>query len=99
MDLLTAFILPLGLPLAGLLGWFVAKGHGGLGSLVDPGGSTGWWQSTMPWPQGVQEEDGVSWHVQDPDPAVAPSEEDEDAFEVTPIRPRTRVGIRTKPPS
>jgi len=107
MDLIAGFLLiALALPLAVLAGWFLADGHGGLASLVDHGGSTGWWKATMPWPQGVQEEDGVTWHVRGADEATAPSGTSpgppdiaRDAFEVAPIRPRARIGIRPKPPS
>ena len=40
-----------------------------------------------PWPHGVQEEDGVRWHVRDPDVVT-------DAFEIKPVRPQARVGLR-----
>ena len=106
MDLIAGFVLvALALPVAVLAGWYLADGHGGFASLVDRGGSAGWWRATMPWPQGVQEEDGVTWHLRDADAADAPSarplvppENAHDAFEVAPIRPRTRIGFRRKPP-
>jgi hypothetical protein len=57
-------------PVAILAGWLVGFGHEGLGSLG--GGALGNASSpyAMPWPRGVQEEDGVTWHVRNGDPAV-----------------------------
>jgi hypothetical protein len=60
-------------PLALLSRWFVDRGYRGLGSLVNPGDSSNWWRATMPWPQGVQEEDGVAWHIREPEPGVVGS--------------------------
>lgn len=48
-------------PLAVLLGWLDRRGSRQLGSLVGGHDSEGWWRATMPWPTGVQEEDGVTW--------------------------------------
>ncbi len=48
-------------PLALLLGWLDRRGSRQLGSLVGGRDSEGWWRATMPWPTGVQEEDGVTW--------------------------------------
>ena len=59
--------------------------------LVSRGGNDAWWQSTMPWPHGVQEEDGVRWDVRDPDVVT-------DAFEIKPVRPQARVGVRRNGP-
>lgn len=107
MDLIPA-ILMLGLSgavLATLAGWWVRGGYDGIGALVNRGDSGDWWRATMPWPQGVQEEDGVSWHIRDPgsspgSPASGsgPPEVDADAFRVPPIRPRSRVGFRSRYP-
>jgi hypothetical protein len=81
------------IPLAVVAAWFVDRGHGGLGSLVGGTDSESWWRSTMPLPQGVQEEDGVTWRVRvDVRPA-----DSRDAFEVQPMTTRARVGFR--PPS
>ena len=89
MDSLAAIavLCVLAAPLGLLARWFVDRGQNGLGVLVSRGGSDAWWQTTMPWPQGVQEEDGVRWHVPDPDVAT-------DAFEIPPVRPHGRVGLR-----
>jgi hypothetical protein len=108
MDIIsTIVLLSLGaVPLAVLAGWFVDPDRNGLGSLVDRGGGSSWWQTTMPWPQGVQEEDGVGWHIRDPDQAVAESsggdlrsyEPTADAFEVAPVHPRSRIGFHRPAP-
>ncbi len=89
MDMVAAIavLFVLAAPLGLLARWFVDRGHNGLGVLVSHGGNDAWWQSTMPWPHGVQEEDGVRWLVRDPDVAT-------DAFEIKPVRPQARVGIR-----
>jgi hypothetical protein len=89
MDMLAAIAVLcfLAAPLALLGRWFVDRGHNGLGVLVSRGGSDAWWQTTMPWPHGVQEEDGVRWQVRDPDVVT-------NAFEITPVRPQARVGLR-----
>jgi hypothetical protein len=101
MDVIsTIVLLSLGaVPLALLAGWFVDPDRNGLGSLVNRGGGSSWWQSAMPWPQGVQEEDGVGWHIRDPDPSIVGSiggdptahEPRADAFEVAPVQPRSRI--------
>ena len=108
MDVIsTIVLLSIGaVPLAVLAGWFVDPDRNGLGSLVDRGGGNSWWQNAMPWPQGVQEEDGVGWHIREPDRALvgppsgdpASREPTVDAFEVAPMHPRSRVGLhRTAP--
>ena len=51
-------------PVAALSGWLAGPGQRPLGALMH--GRDTWWRSTMPWPQGVQEEDGVHWHVREP---------------------------------
>jgi hypothetical protein len=91
-------------PLALVARWFVDRGYGGLGALVNPGGSDGWWRTTMPWPQGVQEEDGVQWHIRDADVAIAAApagdvtlEQVGDDYAIAPTHPKTRIGLR--PPS
>ena len=107
MDLLFAiFTLSLsGVVLATLAGWWVRRGYDGIGALVHRGDSGDWWQATMPWPQGVQEEDGVGWHIRDPDSSMGPqakghgpAEVAGDAFQVSPTRARSRIGLR-RPPS
>lgn len=67
MDLIFALVL-LGLaatPLALLSGWLAARGSRPLGSLINSGDNETWWRSTMPWPVGVQEEDGLTWTFPD----------------------------------
>ncbi len=104
MDMVAAIALlsVLGLPLGLLARWFVDRGHEDLGVLISGGDSDAWWQATLPWPRGVQEEDDVHWQWSDPGPAavgssagrpVAP-ETLPDAFEIPPIRPQARVGLR-----
>ena len=39
-------------------------------SSADPA-ATGWWQSTMPWPHGVQEDDDFKWNFGDRDQPIA----------------------------
>ena len=104
MDVISAIVLLslVAAPLALLAGWFVDGGHTGLGSLVSRGGSDAWWRATMPWPQGVQEEDGVRWHVQDQGSMAVDASATmlaipgvpADAFEIAPVRPQARVVFR-----
>ncbi len=106
MDLLFA-ILMLGLGgvvLAPLAAWWVRRGYEGLGSFVNLGDGD-WWRATMPWPQGVQEEDGVRWRFRDADPSPGTSarrtersEPVADAFDVAPTRARAHVGLRHPAP-
>ena len=100
MDIISVILLALvAAPLAVLSGWFVDRGYGRLGSLVNHGDSRAWWQATMPWPRGVQEEDEVRWRVHDrdgaPGPSVDPvtSGDTEEDFEMAPVRPRAQVGF------
>jgi hypothetical protein len=106
MDLIIAILLLslLGAVLAPLAGWWVRRGYDGIGSLVHRGDSSDWWRTTMPWPQGVQEEDGVGWHIRDPAPTpgspvrpTVPPEVATNAYDVAPIRPRSRIGLRPPP--
>ena len=86
-------------PLALLSGWFVDAGYAGLGSLVHAGRDA-WWRASMPWPQGVQEEDGVTWHVRAPDVAETPPvthESEADDFAIAQARPKPRVGFSEPP--
>jgi hypothetical protein len=86
-------------PLALLSGWFVDAGYASLGSLVNRGDKA-WFHASMPWPRGVQEEDGVTWHIRAPD-VVARSPEthqfEADDLEIGPARPQPRVGFREPP--
>jgi hypothetical protein len=103
MDIISVIVLlaVVAAPLAVLSGWFVRGGYGGLGSFVDRGDREAWWRATMPWPHGVQEEDGVEWHV----PRVGQANESAaqrarpeapaDAVKIEPVRPRARVAFRS----
>ena len=102
MDLISAivFLCLVAAPLAVLAGWFVEVGYSGLGSFVNRGDSDSW-RSTMPWPQGVQEEDVVKWHVRDREPAAGgpprgtPTRGDiADDFEIAPVHAQARVVFR-----
>ena len=64
MNLISALLL-LGVaaaPLAVLGAWLAGRRDPRQGSLVQVGGSDGWWRQTMPWPHGVQEDDEVHWN-------------------------------------
>jgi hypothetical protein len=107
MDLISAILMLslLAAVLAPLAGWWVRRGYDGIGSLVNPGDSGDWWRATMPWPRGVQEEDGVAWHIRDAGSPLGsparwnePQETVADAFDVRPIRLRSRIGLRLPPP-
>jgi len=52
-------------PLALLSGWFDRRGSQPLGALVNGRDSDGWWRATMPWPEGVQEDDDMTWNFRD----------------------------------
>ena len=103
MDLIFVIVLLalVAAPLALLSGWFVDAGYEGLGSLVNRGDAP-WRHASMPWPQGVQEEDGVTWHIRASDVAATSPETPEpeaDAFEIVSARPQSRVGFREPPTS
>jgi hypothetical protein len=103
MDTISAIVMlaVLAAPLALLAGWFVRGGYEGLGSFVDRGDRDAWWRATMPWPHGMQEEDGVGWHVPTHEHATesaavrarrgAPA----DAWTIAPVRPTPRVVFRS----
>jgi hypothetical protein len=55
-------------PVAFLAGWFVGPGVRGVAQLVGRGNDD-WWRSTLPWPTGVQEDDGVAWSARPAMPA------------------------------
>lgn len=107
MEMISAIILIslAAVPLAVLAGWFVSPRHGELGSVVHGCDSDSWWRATMPWPHGVQEEDGVRWHLRDQEPAVvdpsaggSPTGEVMAAdFEIAPVRPQTRIRFLPSP--
>jgi len=61
-------------PIALVGGWLAGRGHGRLGTLVSgPSSGTGWWQATMPWPHGVQEDDDFKWNFGDREGPIAES--------------------------
>jgi hypothetical protein len=86
MDPFSALVLlaAVAAPLAVVSGWFVRGGFGGLGSLVTRGDPDAWWRSSMPWPQGIQEEDGPRWRLDEGDAEEASPAED--GLDVAPIR-------------
>jgi hypothetical protein len=100
MDIISliAILAVMAAPLALLAGWLVRDGYRGLGAFVDRGEPDAFWRATMPWPRGVQEEDGVTWRIPDPEAANAagaPGKRDPDALTIPPMRPQARVGLRS----
>jgi hypothetical protein len=87
-------------PLAILLGWLDRRGSRQLGSLVNGRDSEGWWRATMPWPQGVQEEDELAWSFrgsQQPGDAPStrwPGPDEPDEMWIRPIQIRGQVRRR-----
>ena len=85
-------------PIALVGGWLAGRGHGRLGTLVSGPSGTGWWQATMPWPQGVQEDDDFKWNFGDRDQSITESGPGPVAHEATgvtepprrPQEPRSR---------
>jgi len=87
-------------PIALVGGWLAGRGHGRLGALVSGSSGSGWWQATMPWPQGVQEDDDFKWNFGDRDKPIVESLGNEPAAgrasgvvepPRTPQQPRTRI--------
>jgi hypothetical protein len=87
-------------PIALVGGWLAGRGHGRLGALVSGSSGSGWWQTTMPWPQGVQEDDDFKWNFGDRDKPIVeslgqkpPAGEARSVVEPprTPQQPRTRI--------
>ena len=78
-------------PIALVGGWLAGRGHGRLGALVSGGGGEGWWQSTMPWPHGVQEDDDFKWNFGDRTDPIAGPADDEVELTRTRLHPRTRI--------
>jgi hypothetical protein len=72
LDLIIAVLLltAVAAPVAILARWFVDFGYEDLGSLVGGADRNSWSPEAMPWPRGVQEEDGVRWHVRNGDAAM-----------------------------
>jgi hypothetical protein len=84
-------------PIALVGGWLAGRGHGRLGALVSGPAGGGWWQTTMPLPHGVQEDDDFKWNFGDREPIAEPEPpgpEAEAADEVEVARtlhPRVRI--------
>jgi hypothetical protein len=103
MDLMLTLIL-LGLaaaPLALLSGWLDRRGSRPLGALVNGRDSETWWRTTMPWPQGVQEDDELTWSFrgrQPPPPESRstwwPGPDEPDEIRIQPIQLRAQVRRR-----
>jgi hypothetical protein len=92
MNLISALLLIAlaAAPVAVLGAWLAARREPRLDSLVQAGGSDGWWRQAMPWPRGVQEDDEVHWNFGPPerrDPRP-------DALSVDPVR--LRPGLRRR---
>ena len=90
MNLIAALLLlaAAAAPLAVLGAWLAARRDPRVGSLVQVGGTDGWWRQTMPWPHGVQEDDDVRWNF---GPPGQPDDERPDALSVHPVRVRAGV--------
>jgi len=109
MEIISTFLL-LGIaaaPIALVGGWLAGRGHGRLGALVTGPASDGWWRATMPWPQGVQEDDDFKWNSGDRDQPITGSERlglaaaeptgtAEPAGTVEPTRTRLRPRVRMR---
>jgi hypothetical protein len=90
-----------GAPIALVGAWLVGRGQSRLGALVSAPGGDSWWRTTMPWPQGVQEDDEVKWNFGDRDAAVvdssaraATTRQATGEVDPAPTRLRPRVRIR-----
>jgi len=102
MEAITAVVLlaVAAMPVALVANWFLQSGTQGLGSAVNRGDKDAWWRASMPWPRGVQEEDGLTWHLGNPDrtdgvPAgQSPARTADDGFEVAPVRAHGRIAAR-----
>jgi hypothetical protein len=88
MNLISALLLlaAAAAPLAVLGAWLAARRDPGTSSLIQVGGTDGWWREAMPWPHGVQEDDDVHWNFGPPE---QPDDGRLDALLVDPVRLRT----------
>jgi hypothetical protein len=95
----VALLVAVAAPIAVVSGWFVQGGFGGLGSFVGRGDRDAWWRSSMPWPQGVQEEDGPRWRLGGDEASDSHGSADgdaggDDALDVRPVRAHPRLVVR-----
>ena len=103
-DLLSAILVLAGAaaPFAILLAWLATRGLPGLGLLVGNGQANVWWRRTMPWPEGIQEDNDVHWHfdaTSGSDDAAIIEESGEGeraALRVDPSRVRPSVHVRQR---
>src|SRR5438093_6164123 len=103
-DLLAALLILIGAgaPLAILLAWLATRGLPGLGLLVGIGQANVWWRRTMPWPEGIQEDDDVHWHfdsrreAHDGATIEESTDGDHPALRVDPSRVRPSVHVRQR---
>ena len=91
MNLISALLLlaAAAAPLAVLGAWLAARRDARVATLVQVGGTEGWWRQAMPWPRGVQEDDDVHWNFGPPE---QPADGEADAMSVDPVR--VRGGVR-----
>jgi hypothetical protein len=105
MDSVSAIVLltAAAVPVALVASWFVKSGGDALGSAVHRGDADAWWRTSMPWPHGVQEEDGLPWHLdpdRDGDASSEPSISDgslANGYEVAPLRANPHLAVRDGP--
>jgi hypothetical protein len=103
-DLVSAILILAGAaaPLAILLAWLATRGLPGLGLLVSSGQANVWWRRTMPWPQGIQEDDDVHWHFDagngsdDGSTIEEPTDGEHATLRVDPSRVRPNVHVRQR---
>jgi hypothetical protein len=90
MNLISALLLiaAAAAPLAVLGAWLAARRDARAGTLIQAGGTDGWWRQAMPWPHGVQEDDDVHWNFGPPEQPADTA----DALSVDPVR--VRAGVR-----
>jgi hypothetical protein len=90
MNLISALLLlaAAAAPLAVLGAWLAARRDARVATLVQVGGTEGWWRQAMPWPRGVQEDDDVHWNFGPPEQSA----DGPDALSVDPVRVRAAMG-------
>ena len=93
-DLVTIVVVLGGVSIfTGLAAWLVRAGYGQLGGLAHGKDDAAWWRSSLPWPDGVQEDDEIAWHV--PRPLATPDggtiRQLSSGRPVPPTRPQPRI--------